>query len=182
LSDQNEQRIKAAENRLAELWADYAPSLKRLAAGMGFGPADVEDIVHEAYLEAVTRPGEYRGRDEARRWLTRVAVNRCLVEFRRRRQFQRSAEEILRRRDQKNPPPSNPCDQAVQAEELEAVRTALQKLDEPLKAPLVLRYVMDLDATEIGRILELNPSTVRSRLRDGRMALAKRLMKIGIRP
>jgi DNA-directed RNA polymerase specialized sigma24 family protein len=55
-------------------------------------------------------------------------------------------------------------------------------LDPALLEPLVLRYFAGLDSTEIGSALGLNASTVRSRLREARLALAGRLMQRGVEP
>ncbi|MHC4260802.1 MAG: RNA polymerase sigma factor [Planctomycetota bacterium] len=51
-----------------------------------------------------------------------------------------------------------------------------------LRAPLVLKYYCGLNASEIGKVLELKPGTVRKRLCDGRIVLAKALLQRGIRP
>ncbi|MHC4285989.1 MAG: RNA polymerase sigma factor, partial [Planctomycetota bacterium] len=64
--------------------------------------------------------------------------------------------------------------------ELEIMRETLHELDESLLTPMVLRYFCDLNSREVGRILAISPSTVRSRLREARMILAKRLVKRGI--
>ena len=50
-----------------------------------------------------------------------------------------------------------------------------------LLVPLVLRYFCNLSSQQIGETLELNPSTVRGRLRQGRIILAKELLKKNIK-
>ncbi len=62
------------------------------------------------------------------------------------------------------------------------VRLGLLTLDDSHLAPLLLRYFCDLDAAEIGMVLELKPSTVRSRLREARLKLADELLKKGLEP
>lgn len=71
---------------------------------------------------------------------------------------------------------------AIVAEELEIVRKSLQKLDDSLLAPTVMRYFCNLNSKEVGEILALSPSTVRSRLREARMILAKGLLERGVEP
>ena len=58
------------------------------------------------------------------------------------------------------------------------MRENLQKIDGALLAPVVLRYF----CSQIGEILGLKASTVRSRLREARMILAKRLLERGVGP
>ena len=86
----------------------------------------------------------------------------------------------LKRQDQNQSFSQQPEDRIIRAEELEAVRRGLQELEEELLAPLVLRYFMDLNSSEIGEILALNPNTVRSRLREGRLKLAQQLKAKGL--
>ncbi|KPK76305.1 MAG: hypothetical protein AMJ79_07095 [Phycisphaerae bacterium SM23_30] len=162
-------------------WADefvgQEQKLKRIAAGMGLAPADAEDVLQEVYLQALRNPGSNRETEKAGRWLMRVTINRCLLEHRRRKRFQRAAAEIIERRAKRPKAPDTPIDQAIRTEELEEVRKGLGQLDESLLGPMVLRYFMDFNSQEIGEILRLNPATVRSRLRQGRFKLAELLKK-----
>jgi len=140
---------------------------------MGFDASDADDILQDVFIEASQRPGQYRGPLEAERWLLRVTVNRCLLEYRRRQRFRRAAAEILRRRqaselDRTMAPAVAP----LRGEEIESVRQALRELDGSLAAVLVLRYFCECNATEIGEILEVAPATIRSRLRAARLMLA----------
>ena len=64
-------------------------------------------------------------------------------------------------------------------EQRQSMREALQRLAPDLRTVLVLRYFHDLDSKEIGRILELSDSTVRSRLRTARQRLATAFKKLG---
>ncbi len=68
---------------------------------------------------------------------------------------------------------------ACRSEERELVRRALQRLEPRLRSILVLRYFAELDSKEIGRVLELPGSTVRSHLRDARQQLALELKRAG---
>ena len=74
------------------------PLLRRMASGMGLPEADVDDVLQEVYLAALERPAKCRGANEARIWLIWVTMNHCMIEFRRRKQFPRKAQEILGRR------------------------------------------------------------------------------------
>jgi len=158
------------------------PRLKRIVAGLGFGPSDSEDILQDAFLEVTRRPPP-RQREAAavERWLVRVVINRCLLEYRRRQRFRRAAGEIRKaaRMRQTDAAPTVDAD-AVRVEEIDRVRNALREIDGSLAAVLVLRYFCEHNATEIGDILELPPATVRSRLRTARLMLAERLRRTGV--
>lgn len=104
------------------------------------------------------------------------------MEHRRRRSFRRHAQKMLRRRAKFGAKSNRADEKAIVAEELEIVRESMQKLDDLLLGPMVLRYFCDLNSKEVGEILGLKPSTARSRLREARMILAKRLLERGIEP
>ena len=166
----------------AEAFALNNGLLKRVIAGMGMDGADGEDILQDVFIEATQRPGEYRGADEAARWLVRVTMTCCLQEFRKRRRFERAAREIAQSRDLASARDGEPESSLMRAEELDAVRTELRAMDEDHLAPLVLRYFCGMNSNEVGEALQLNASTVRSRLREARLALARRLMEKGVSP
>jgi RNA polymerase sigma-70 factor (ECF subfamily) len=167
---------------LFEIYIAELDRLRRIAAGMGLGAADAEDALQDVSVQALRQRRKWESRYEAVRWLTKVTVNRCLMHHRRRKRFTRSAAEIARRQTENTAEPAGTDDKAIAAEELEIVRRALRELEDSLMATMVLRYFCGLNSTEIGQILELSASAVRSRLRKGRMILAGKLMERGIGP
>jgi RNA polymerase sigma-70 factor (ECF subfamily) len=156
--------------------------LKRIVAGFGLSVQDGEDVLQDVSIKALKQSGKYRTREDSVRWLIKVTVNRCLMEHRRRRSFRRHTHEILRRRVEIETNSNSADKKVIMAEELEIVRENLQKLDGSLLGPVVMRYFCDLNSKEVGQILGLNSSTVRSRLREARMILAKRLLERGVEP
>ena len=176
-----------SEPSLIEVFSAETWRLKKVIAGMGLSASDGEDVLQDVSIR-VLKQEKSRSRtalmsgEDCVKWLIKVTINRCLMEHRSRRTFRRHAGEILKRRLQ-NKTASKPTDEnAILAEELEIVRQSLQKLDDLLLAPMVLRYFCDLNSKEVGEILALSPSTVRSRLREARMILAKGLLERGVEP
>ena len=156
--------------------------LKRIVGGMGLGVSEGQDVLQDVSIKALKWAGKLDSKEQCVRWLIKVTVNTCLTEHRRRRSFKRRTGEILKRRPQTDEASRGTDEKAIQAEELDMVRQSLQKLEAPLLAPLVLRYFCDLKSNEIGEILDLRASTVRSRLREARMTLAKSLLERGVEP
>jgi len=172
---------RSSKPNLVDIFVAERGRLRRIAAGMGLTASDTEDVLQDVSIKALKGPSELENKQQCTGWLIRVTVNRCLQEYRRRRTFKRRARQILEYGRQSNAA-SNPGEQAIEAEEIEIVRRNLQKLDETLLAPLVLRYFSGPNSEEIAGILELPASTVRSRLREARVILARQLLKRDIEP
>jgi RNA polymerase sigma factor (sigma-70 family) len=173
---------RPSEPSLVDVFLAELGRLKRIVAGMGLDASDGEDVLQDVFMQALRQPAGHRVRQKAIQWLTKVTVNRCLTEYRNRRRFRRHASEILKRRLQAEADLRTAEQKTIAAEELEIVRESLQELDGSLLTPLVLRYFCGLNSKEVGEILDLSPSTLRSRLRDARLILAKRLVESGVEP
>ena len=178
---------RLSESSLMDVFSAEIGHLKRIIAGMGLNASDGDDVLQDVSIRALkqqrssSRIAHLNCQDSVK-WLIKVTVNRCLMEHRSRRTFRRHAGEILKRRLETKTASKSTDEKAIIAEELEIVRENLQKLDDSLMAPMVLRYFCDLNSKEVGEILALSPSTVRSRLREARMILAKGLLERGIEP
>jgi RNA polymerase sigma factor (sigma-70 family) len=171
---------RSSELSFVDIFTAELGRLKRIIAGMGLRASDGEDVLQDVSIQALRQHGKNRSREDSVRWLIKVTVNRCLMEHRRRHTFRRRASEILKRQPETKT--GSTAENVIVAEEIEMVRNSLQELDDSLLTPMVLRYFCELNSREVGEILALSPSTVRSRLREARMILAKRLEERGIEP
>ena len=172
---------QSRQSECAAAFDAHAGRLRRIIAGMGFGPADRDDILQEVFL-AASQQGQLPPVDEAGRWLVRITVNRCLLEMRRRKRFRLATKRLVQWQGDGHGLPEGPEQQAIRAEELEMIRRALLDLDGPLWVAMVLTYHCELSSTEVGEILEVNASTLRSWLRQARMKLAEGLLEKGFEP
>jgi RNA polymerase sigma-70 factor (ECF subfamily) len=165
---------------LVEIFLAQQSRLRRIIGGMGLNAADAEDVLQDVSVKAMQNSARFETEHDCLKWLVKVTVNECLAEHRRRKSFKKNANEILERKSQIQ---TNSGDKnAIAAEELEIVRQSLKKLDENLLGPVVLRYFCDMSSNEISQVLQQNPSTIRGRLRDARMILAKTLLARGVKP
>lgn len=157
-----------------DVWRKMRPVLARLAAAFGARGDDADDIVQDVFARAAA--GGTDGLDVAaiEPYLRRMTVNRCMLEHRRRSRRRRLIDR-LKSWFLRAEPTTHPAESAGEREEREMVRSALASMDESLRTVLVLRYYENLDSRQIGQTLNLNDSTVRSRLRAGRLALANAL-------
>ena len=174
----------SAEDLLRSVWDETAGELARLVAAMGIAPGRAADVLQEVYLAAWQRRPAGVERAELRRWLFRVAINRCHLEYRQQTRWQRVLRTIAQFRSTaggSDKETGNAADALCRQEERELVRQALQRLEPPSRTVLVLRYFAEFDSKEIGRILDLPDSTVRSQLRAARKQLAGELKRAGYR-
>jgi len=141
-----------------------------------------EDAVQETYLRAFTRLDSYRPEGKFGAWLTRVALNEALMMRRRVRgdtvSLEEAGEEALSVED--HGPETPGAEQYVEAAHARALlEHAIDALPENFRMVFVLRVVEGLDVRETAESLEINPTTVRTRLfrahRQLRADLALRL-------
>jgi RNA polymerase sigma-70 factor (ECF subfamily) len=137
--------------------------------------ADAEDIVQDAFVQAFVKLGTFRGGATFYTWLYRIAVNLALSRGRRHRR--RLAIERTRRLEGHEVSDTRGCpaERIERQEYAETIQKALASLSEEHRAILVMRGIEGFDYETIGRILDLNPGTVRSRLHRARMRLKRQL-------
>ncbi len=158
-------------------WDEAAGDLARLAGALGVAPGRAEDVLQDVYLAAIRKAPLAADRTELRRWLFRVTINRCRLEYRKGARWQRvwqGLQRLWRGREAECPAAA-----ATREEEKKLVRTALQRLEPECHEILVLRYFAEFDSREIGHILKMPAATVRSRLRAARQQLAGELKRLG---
>lgn len=178
-----EQRNSKAESEpaaialLQTIWQQVAPQLAELVAAMGIRQGRREDVLQDVWLTAFQKFPADCDADGLRRWLVRVAVNRCHLEQRRagrwRAVWQSLAERFSGRAELAISPEADASDVR------RLVRQALKRLEPEMRSLLILRYFLEFDSTEIGRILDMPDSTVRGRLREARRRLAGELKRAG---
>jgi RNA polymerase sigma-70 factor (ECF subfamily) len=127
--------------------------------------AAAEDIAQEALLAAVGALNRFDRRRPFGPWLHRIVVNRSLDWLR-----------AAKRRDQLAG--VVPVETHVQTEPdaaLDRLSDVLGELDPESRAALVLRHVFEYRSPEIARMLDMPPSTVRTRLERARSRLRELL-------
>jgi RNA polymerase sigma-70 factor (ECF subfamily) len=142
--------------------------------GADFSREDAEEICQEVFLSVIKNLGEFHGESQFQTWLFRIAVNKAR-DFRERRQAAKrggGATTISLQAEDPgtgltiDPPATAPGPDAnlANAEQFAQVRRAVERLEEPCREVLELRYFGDLSYEEIASALKLNVKTVSSRL------------------
>lgn len=127
-----------------------------------------EEVAQETFLRLFQNMAGVGGGDHVRRWLRRTATNRAIDVWRYR---DRRPEVGVDDLDRPAPGPDREPDPLLEARLARMVAT----LPERPRAVLILRYGEDLDASEIGDVLDMPVSTVWSHLRRGLAMLREKM-------
>ena len=139
-----------------------------------FTREDVEEICQEVFLSVIRNLNSFQGESQFQTWLFRIATNKARDFREKRNAAKRGGGQMplsLQAEDDEtgltlNPPSTAPAPDVnlLTAERAELVRDALERMDEPCREIIELRYFGDLSYDELSRDLKLNPKTVSSRL------------------
>ena len=137
--------------------------------------SDAEDLTQETLAKALASIDQFDTRRPLEPWLNRIASNTARDWLRRQRKFEFVGLE------------ADPVDDADAIADQIAARSlpddlseALSRLDPLSRLVVVLRHLLDLNATEIASLLETEPATVRTRLRRGLLRLREELESEGV--
>ena len=149
-------------------WDEAVGELTGLIRALGIPPDWVDDVLQDVYLATADKLSANWSDDEARRWLFRVATNRCRLVHRQRSRWQR----LLERLAAWGAVPRAELPPLEQRERTADIDTALSRLREVEREVVVLRYFCGLNSRQAGEVLELPETTVRSHLAKARRQLA----------
>jgi RNA polymerase sigma-70 factor (ECF subfamily) len=142
----------------------------------------VDDIVQEAYGNAISNLAGFRGESGLGTWLTRITLNEALERFRRRRPTVELATlasaEPNKARIIASPLMtlnSDPERTAAQREIRRLVERAIDDLPELFRVVFVMREIEDMSVEETAGFLGLRPAMVKYRLHRARRLLRKML-------
>jgi RNA polymerase sigma-70 factor (ECF subfamily) len=135
----------------------------RYATWLSRDPAIAEDVVQEALLRAWKSLDALREDAAAKQWLLTIVRRENARYFERKRLETVDIDNLT------------PAQSAMLAEkddsELEDIRTAIYKLDDDYREPLVLQVLMGHSTKEIAELIGIKPGAVLTRLHRARIKL-----------
>jgi RNA polymerase sigma-70 factor (ECF subfamily) len=148
------------------IWDSYAPLVRGLLRRV-FGPeGEVEDAVHDVFVRLLESVGQVRDGNALRSYIVTIALNTARAELRRRRV--RRFFGLVPQDAASHPPPFRDLSAAT---EEPATRVAVARLLRILDAlpsderlMLVLRYVEEMELTEVAEVSGVSLATVKRRL------------------
>ena len=155
------------------LYVQHVDRVFRTVRGMLRSGPDAEDVTQDAMLTVLTSLHKYTPRADARfaAWVMTIAVNTARRRFRRRRPELTATGEL----------PEIPDEGADLADGLDRARRrrahliALAELPERERVIVSLRYGAELNASEIGAAVGVEPATIRKILERARIRLGARI-------
>ena len=152
---------KGTPAMVEELYTDFYDQLLGWCTARVRSPAAAEDLVQETFLRAMDHLEDLEplNRAQRRAWLYRTAKNLAV--------------DRVRRQARETPAEEEQLALAGFEEDLTAVAVAqlVDRLPETERALFSLRAFAGYNATELGDLFDLSPSTVRSRLASARRKL-----------
>jgi RNA polymerase sigma-70 factor (ECF subfamily) len=166
----------------AELVDLYKEKLYRLAYRYVGNRQEAEDIVQETFLRLYKNLDRFDETLKFSTWIYRIATNLCIDRLRKRKASYSLDADIGdgESADGYSMLPSNemsPENQVLLSESQELIRKAIDTLPEKYKSVIILRYLQDLSLQEIGDVLHMPVTTVKTRVHRGREYLRRKLEK-----
>lgn len=149
---------------LARVFDAAAPRLLLVASHWTQDPAEAEDLVQVAFVQAVRDAAQWDETRPVLRWLAGIVAHRAL-DRRRQRRSERPTEAAAL--DAFAAPTPSPLAAAIDGEQLDRITQALARLEPPYQEVLVLRVLHGLQPTAIAHALGRAPATVRKQLERG---------------
>ena len=153
---------------LVQKYWDWAATI---AFGLTNDYSVAQDIAQEAFLGAWQKLDQLNEPDKFRQWLRRIVINRALMYLRKRK----TAASLENTEDPGIAYYEGLQTDATEQEDIESVYRAMQKLGIRHRLLMTLFYIDGLSQRDIGNLLEISESTVKSRLHDARERIRKEM-------
>jgi RNA polymerase sigma-70 factor (ECF subfamily) len=159
------------------LYENYAPLVERWVRRLAGPGAEVEDLIHDVFVVALRRRGEFRGDAKVSTWLFRITA--FVVRKRRFRRKLRQCLDVLYRSNEiavvtPTPTPLEVVERRQQADRLYA---ALDRLPDKYRTAVILCDIENATAEEAGQLLGLTANAVWVRVHRGRGMLLEQLTR-----
>jgi RNA polymerase sigma-70 factor, ECF subfamily len=172
--------LKGDQQAFAEIVGLYQDKLYHMAYRMLSSRQEAEDVVQDTFLRVYKNLDRYDDTMKFSTWIYRIATNLCIDRLRKRKPSYSLDAETTEHEglDGYSMIPSDnrtPESETLLSEMQATVHKAIDNLPAKYKSVMVLRYLQDLSLQEIGDVLDMPVTTVKTRVHRGREFLRKRL-------
>jgi len=157
------------------LYETYEPMVERWVRRLAGPRAEVEDLIHDVFVVALRRRGEFRGDAKVSTWLFRIT--QLVVRKRRFRRRLRQFLDVLHRSHEEAVAPPSPTPLEVLEERQRCARlyAALDRLPDKYRTAIILCDIEGSGAEEVGQLLGLTANAVWVRVHRARAMLLEQL-------
>jgi RNA polymerase sigma factor (sigma-70 family) len=154
--------IQSSDREGAVEWImeEYGESLKRFIYTYTKNRAQTDDIFQEVMLTVYRKLDTYQGRASLKNWLYQVTANKC-------KDYLRSPiHRLIIWKDQiKDKSTTNTPEQSILLDEQkQMVIESIMNLPIKYREVLILQYYKEFSIQEISDLLQVNPSTIKTRI------------------
>jgi RNA polymerase sigma-70 factor (ECF subfamily) len=167
--------IAGNEDAIETLVREYEAGIFLVALSIVGDEAEASEITQETFIAALRSLPSYQEKQSFKAWLYTIALNHSRSHLRKRRVLERLKTSLTTIFQVENQKQILPEDAAIHSEKEREIWNAVNRLDEPYRIVLVLRYFHDLPIAEISEILSINEGTIHSRLHNAREKLRNAL-------
>ncbi len=169
-----EKASQGSERALEVIYHRYSQPLLRYFYRMLWqDKPKAEDFLHDLFIRILDNRTAFDSSRKFSTWLYSIAHNMCKNEYRR-QAFRKQANSFIVISDHTHESVSNHLDQLAFQQKLDQV---LCEEDEDVRAIFSLRFELEMDVSEIARVLQCPEGTVKSRLFYLKKRLASRLQQ-----
>jgi len=163
------------ERLFNHLYENYEPTVERWVRRLCGPGADIEDLVHDVFVVALRRRGEFRGEAKVSTWLFRIT--QFVVRKSRFRRRLRTFLDVLHRSQAEVvvPPSPTPLELVEQRQRCASLYAALDRLPDKYRTAIILCDIEGAGAEEAGQLLGLTANAVWVRVHRGRAMLLEQL-------
>lgn len=166
-----EKAVAGDERSFAKILEEHYRLIYSVVRGIAGSTADTEDVVQEVFIKIFRALPGFRGEARLSTWIYRVARNEALNALDKRRPSLVSLEDCEELADSDE----DPAAAHVRKVTRERLERLMERLDEPQRMALNLRYMGERSYEEIADIMDIPLGTVKTYIYRGKLSL-KRMM------
>jgi RNA polymerase sigma-70 factor, ECF subfamily len=136
--------------------------------------SSAQDICQEVFIKAYNALDDFNQESTYKTWIYRIAINKC-KDYKKSAYFRKNTIVDRFHRLLNKEEAGSPEDELLRSEHNDTVAQHIFSLPIKYREAIILYYYEDLSTDEIGELLKVNPSTVRTRLNRGREKLKEKM-------
>lgn len=179
-------RMQAGDaSAVAELSSAYGPRIHQLAFRYMKNWEDAEEVTQDVLMKVFRKIDAFRGDAALSSWIYRITFNTAMSRLRTGKAGRATDQRGRLEHPSDDMPgvlPQDPADwssladdHVMRREMREQLISALTRLPEVYRIPVVLRDIQGLSTEEASQVLRVKPQTLKSRLHRGRLILREAL-------